>query len=113
MATISIARKHALTQKKAKAVAEKIAKDLHKRFELDFAWNGNQIDFERPGVTGSMVVGKDKIALDVWYIQNATLWLDIKIFVGTALMLLFGERVNSRAIRRAWSDHDSHRRCLR
>ena len=65
MATISIARKHALTQKKAKAVAEKIAKDLHKRFELDFAWNGNQIDFERPGVSGSMVVGKDKITLDV------------------------------------------------
>ena len=65
MATISIARKHALTQKKAKAVAEKIAKDLHKRFQLDFAWNGNQIDFERPGVTGSMVVGKDRITLDV------------------------------------------------
>lgn len=65
MATISIARKHALTQKKAKAVAEKIAKDLHKRFELDFAWNGNQIDFERPGVSGSMVVGRDKITLDV------------------------------------------------
>jgi putative polyhydroxyalkanoate system protein len=65
MATISIARKHALTQKKAKAVAEKIAKDLQKRFELDFAWNGHQIDFERPGVSGSMVVGKDKITLDV------------------------------------------------
>ena len=52
MATISIARKHALTQKKAKEVAEKIAKDLHKRFELDYEWNGNKIDFERPGVIG-------------------------------------------------------------
>ncbi len=30
MATISIARKHALSHKKAKAVAEKIAKDLNK-----------------------------------------------------------------------------------
>ncbi len=65
MATISIARKHALTHKKAKEVAEKIAKDLNKRFDLDYAWNGNQIEFERPGVSGSMVVGKDKIALDV------------------------------------------------
>ena len=65
MATISIARKHKLTPKKAKAVAEKIAKDLNKRFELEYAWNGDQIDFERPGVSGSMVVGKDKIALDV------------------------------------------------
>ena len=65
MPTISIARKHSLTHKKAKEVAEKIAKDLNKRFELDYEWNGNQIDFERPGVSGSMVVGKDKIALDV------------------------------------------------
>jgi hypothetical protein len=34
MATISIARKHGLPHKKAKDVAEKIAKDLRKRFEL-------------------------------------------------------------------------------
>ena len=65
MATISIARKHALTHKKAKEVAEKIAKDLNKRFDLDYAWNGNQIEFERPGVSGAMVVSKDRIALDV------------------------------------------------
>ncbi|MEO8756068.1 MAG: polyhydroxyalkanoic acid system family protein [Casimicrobiaceae bacterium] len=65
MATISIARKHSLSLKKAKEVAEQIAGDLNKRFELDYEWNGNQIDFERPGVSGSMVVGKDRIALDV------------------------------------------------
>jgi putative polyhydroxyalkanoate system protein len=65
MATISIARKHALTHKKAREVAEKIAEDLNQRFELDYAWNGNQIEFERPGVSGHMVVGKNKIALDV------------------------------------------------
>jgi putative polyhydroxyalkanoate system protein len=65
MATISIARKHALSHKKAKDVAEKIAKDLEKRFELDYAWSGDHVDFERPGVSGRMLVGKDKIALDV------------------------------------------------
>lgn len=65
MATISMARKHSLSHKKAKAVAEKIAKDLRKRFELEYAWNGDHIDFERPGVTGRMAVGKEKIALDV------------------------------------------------
>ena len=61
MATISIARKHKLTHKKAKTVAEKIAKDLNKRFGLDYAWKGDRIEFERPGVTGHMSVGKDKI----------------------------------------------------
>jgi putative polyhydroxyalkanoate system protein len=65
MATISIARKHALSHKKAKAVADKIAKDLNKRFELDYAWNGDHVDFERPGLSGRMLVGRDKIALDV------------------------------------------------
>ncbi len=65
MATISMARKHTLTHKKAKDVAEKIAKDLRKRFALDYEWDGDQIEFERPGVPGRMVVGKEKIALDV------------------------------------------------
>ncbi len=65
MATISMARKHALTHKKAKDVAEKIAKDLRKRFELDYAWAGDRIEFERPGVTGHMLVGKSRISLDV------------------------------------------------
>lgn len=64
MATISIARKHALTHKKAKDVAEKIAKDLRKRFELDYAWEGDHIVFERPGVSGRMLIGEDKIRLD-------------------------------------------------
>ena len=64
MATISIARKHALTHKKAKDVAEKIAKDLRKRFELDYAWEGDHIVFVRPGVSGRMLIGSDKIRLD-------------------------------------------------
>ncbi len=65
MAAISIARKHSLSHVKARAVAEKIAKDLKKRFNLDYEWDGEHIDFERPGVTGRMLVGKDKIRLDV------------------------------------------------
>ncbi len=65
MATISLARKHGLSHKKAKDAAEKIAKDLRKRFELDYAWDGDHIDFERPGVSGRMAVTKDKISLDV------------------------------------------------
>ena len=65
MATISIARKHGLPHKKAKAVAEKIAKDLNKRFDLDYEWEGDHVNFARPGVTGRMLVGKDRLKLDV------------------------------------------------
>ena len=65
MATIKIARKHSLSHKKARDVAEKIAKDLHKRFDLAYEWDGDHIDFERPGVTGRMHVGRDRIKLEV------------------------------------------------
>jgi len=65
MSTISIAKKHHYSHKKAKEVAEKIAKDLKKRFELAYAWHGDHVDFERPGVSGRMLVDKDRIALDV------------------------------------------------
>jgi len=65
MATISIAKKHRLSHKKAKDAAEEIARDLKSRFALDYAWDGDRIDFERPGVSGSMQVSKDQIQLDV------------------------------------------------
>jgi putative polyhydroxyalkanoate system protein len=65
MATIKIARKHSLSHKKARDVAEKIAKDLNKRFDLAYEWDGDHIDFERPGVTGRMHVGRDRIKLEV------------------------------------------------
>ena len=65
MASISIARKHALSHKKAKAAAEKIAQDLNKRFDLAYEWNGDRIEFERSGITGHMSVGKERIALEV------------------------------------------------
>ena len=64
MPTISVVRKHTLSHKKAKAVADKVAKDLKQRFGLEYAWNGDIVEFERPGVTGTMRVGKDRIALD-------------------------------------------------
>lgn len=65
MATIKIARKHSLTHKKARDVAEKIAKDLQKRFELEYEWDDDVVEFERPGVSGKLAVAKDKFLLDV------------------------------------------------
>src|SRR5947207_938856 len=44
MATISIAKKHRLSHKKAKDAAEEIARDLKSRFALDYAWSGDRID---------------------------------------------------------------------
>ena len=65
MPTISIKRRHKLDQKRAKAAAEKIARDLNKRFDLAYEWEGDHIAFERPGVSGSLHVGKTNVQLDV------------------------------------------------
>ncbi len=65
MPSISIAKPHALTHRKAKDVAERLAKDLEQRFDLAWDWDGDHVRFERPGVSGSMHVGKSTITLDV------------------------------------------------
>jgi putative polyhydroxyalkanoate system protein len=65
MPTISIKRRHKLDQKKARAAAEKIARDLNKRFDLAYEWEGDHIAFERPGVSGNLHVGKTNVQLDV------------------------------------------------
>ena len=64
MALIAIAKKHTLSHPKAKAAAEKVAIDLHERFDLEYAWKGDYIEFNRPGLTGSLHVGKDAVRLD-------------------------------------------------
>ncbi|MDH3663958.1 MAG: sugar transferase, partial [Alphaproteobacteria bacterium] len=59
----------------------------------------------RPGVTGWAQVNgghpleiEEKLALDIWYIQNASLWLDIKVAWLTVRTVLFGDRVDREAI---------------
>jgi putative polyhydroxyalkanoate system protein len=64
VAAIRIQKKHHLSHKKAKEAAEMVAKDLRKRFELDYAWNGDEIEFRRPGLTGALHVRKDDVRLD-------------------------------------------------
>ncbi len=64
MALITIAKKHALSHPKAKAAAEKVATDLHNRFDLEYAWKGDHIEFSRPGLSGALHIGKDAVRLD-------------------------------------------------
>ena len=65
----------------------------------------------QPGLTGwAQVKGgreisaSDKAALDVWYLRNASLWLDISILARTIPTIVFGERTEAEAIRQAWDD---------
>src|SRR5204862_6679755 len=65
LATITVSKRHNLSHKKAKAVAERLANDLQKRFDLAWSWEGDHVHFQRPGVSGTMHVGTADIRLDV------------------------------------------------
>jgi putative polyhydroxyalkanoate system protein len=64
MALIAIEKDHHLSHKKAKEAAEKVAEDLHERFDLEYRWKGDAIEFRRPGLTGALHVGKGDVRLD-------------------------------------------------
>jgi lipopolysaccharide/colanic/teichoic acid biosynthesis glycosyltransferase len=62
----------------------------------------------RPGITGwaqvnggTLLSPTEKEALDLWYIRNASLWLDLRIIGMTALILLRGERRSEKALAEA------------
>lgn len=65
MATISISKRHSLTRRKARDAAERVAQDLEQRFALAWSWEGDEVVFERAGVSGRMHVGAKVIRLDV------------------------------------------------
>ena len=64
MAALSITRKHRLSHAAAKAAAEQVAQDLRARFDLAYTWEGDRIQFQRPGLTGALAVGKNEVRLD-------------------------------------------------
>jgi putative polyhydroxyalkanoate system protein len=65
MPTIAIKRRHKLDPKKAKAAAQKVIKDLSARYQLACSWDGDQLSFERSGVSGRMHLAKNEVLLDV------------------------------------------------
>ena len=57
----------------------------------------------RPGITGwaqingrNAISWEDKFRLDVWYVEHASLWLDLKILSLTLWEVLWGEGVTQR-----------------
>jgi len=57
----------------------------------------------KPGMAGPVIMSgrnllswEEKFKLDVWYVDNLSLWTDLKILVLTALKVLKGEGVSSR-----------------
>jgi putative polyhydroxyalkanoate system protein len=54
MPDISITQKHKLTQKKAKAAAQKVIDDLAAEYGVTAEWEGDVVSFQRSGVSGTL-----------------------------------------------------------
>ena len=65
MPDIDIRRAHGLGLKAARAAADKMAEHLGRKFGLQGGWSGNVMNFERPGVTGSLAVDDKDVRLTV------------------------------------------------
>jgi lipopolysaccharide/colanic/teichoic acid biosynthesis glycosyltransferase len=70
----------------------------------------------RPGITGWAQVNggvhltpAEKDALDCWYIQNATPWLDLRIMALTVFRMIRGDRRNERVLLQARHAMARHR----
>ena len=61
-----------------------------------------------PGMTGWTQINggieltwPERILLDVWYVDHRTLWLDLRILLRTAAVILAGEKPNTEALKNA------------
>ncbi len=65
MSQISIERRHSMGLKRAKTAAQRVARKLKAEFELETHWRGNTLTFERPGVTGVLVVSEKTLSIEI------------------------------------------------
>ena len=65
MTDIHIQRPHALGHTKARVAAEKVALHLQEKYQLNYLWEGDSVQFKRTGVSGHLEVSDSEIMLQV------------------------------------------------
>lgn len=64
MATIKMNRQHNLSLDDAKARVDKLAQRFADRFQIQTTWDNNALSFNRAGVSGTIAVAQDAVAVD-------------------------------------------------
>jgi putative polyhydroxyalkanoate system protein len=63
MSDIIIRRKHEKTHAEARATAENMICELKKELDINYAWDGDVLRFQRPGVSGELALENQEIIL--------------------------------------------------
>ena len=63
MSHIDMHAMHELGREEAQSAADRLASDLSQKFDIDYAWDGDHIHFERPGVDGTITVREREIRI--------------------------------------------------
>jgi lipopolysaccharide/colanic/teichoic acid biosynthesis glycosyltransferase len=70
----------------------------------------------RPGLTGwaqvngnALLDPADKLALDLWYVDNRSLMLDLSIIIRTLGVMMLGERIGRASLERAYAGNSRRR----
>ena len=65
MASIDIQRAHSKPLKDAKKAVEKVAAHLAEKFDVEYEWSDNTLNFSRPGVDGHIAVSAKDLHVSV------------------------------------------------
>ncbi len=65
MANIKIRRRHSLGRGVARKKVEEIANSLQDKLNAKWSWNGDSLNFQRSGASGSVDVGEDYVEFNV------------------------------------------------
>lgn len=63
MPSIDIHRHHNKSMKEAKAAVERVAEKINAKFNVECGWNGNTLEFVRPGVKGEITLAKGEVRI--------------------------------------------------
>ena len=61
MSRSDIRHAHSLPKAKARKAIEDVAKTLSEKFDMDYGWEGDTLNFSRSGVDGHIVLGPDDL----------------------------------------------------
>lgn len=61
MASIDIQHPHSKTPAQARKAIEGVAKKLAERFDMEYGWDGDTLNFSRAGVDGKIALLADKL----------------------------------------------------